>query len=248
MDQWQPGKLHPEPDVGPAKWIVDSLHEFGQDVGSVVPPLFGAYCRVFHPPELRAADGSWHPITWHEVAGRTGATPHREMQFQNISGRWEGVHGEQDDPWPDLSDPEEGSIPTEIVEVLLPILEASTTTPERCYFAVWEGWGDLANEIHSAPTFEIPHRRLHLLEGPLAGATQPLGAQVFRRSANLWWPADQSWCVATEIDFEWTYVGGTKVCVDQIVNHAQLEAMTVDVKDGITWASDKLNPAPPKAR
>jgi len=240
------GKLRSASDAGPAQWIVDSLHEFAQDVGSVVPPLFEAYCRIFHPAELRTADG-FQAITWHEVAARTGATPHREMQFPNISGRWEGVRGGQDDPWPDFADPEEGSIPAEIVEVALPILEASTTTPEHCYFAVWEGWGDLANEIRRAPAVELPERRMHLLEGPLAGATQPLGAHGFLRSANLWWPADKSWCVATEVDFEWTYVGGTSGYIDQIVNHKRLEAMTVEIKDGITWASDKLNPAPPQA-
>lgn len=33
---------------------------------------------------------------------------------------------------------------------------------------------------------------------------------------SLWWPDDRTWCVATEIDFRWTYVGGSQVCINEI--------------------------------
>lgn len=49
----------------------------------------------------------------------------------------------------------------------------------------------------------------------------------------------------TEIDFMSTYVGGTRACVEAIVSHPDLEAAVVASTDGITWASDRLNPPPP---
>jgi hypothetical protein len=36
-------------DPSAASWIVESLHGFAEDVGSVVPPTFKAYVRVFTP-------------------------------------------------------------------------------------------------------------------------------------------------------------------------------------------------------
>ena len=45
------------------------------------------------------------------------------------------------------------------------------------------------------------------------------------QSANLWWPADRAWCVATEIDFAWTYVGGTRAVVDALLADPRLDAV-----------------------
>jgi hypothetical protein len=36
-------------DVVAAQWIVERLHPFAQDVGSVVPEAFAAYARIRHP-------------------------------------------------------------------------------------------------------------------------------------------------------------------------------------------------------
>jgi hypothetical protein len=36
-------------DVAAAQWIVETLHPFAQDVGSLVPEVFAAYARIRHP-------------------------------------------------------------------------------------------------------------------------------------------------------------------------------------------------------
>lgn len=36
-------------DVAAARWIVERLHPFAQDVGSLVPEAFAAYARIRHP-------------------------------------------------------------------------------------------------------------------------------------------------------------------------------------------------------
>ena len=61
-----------------ANWLVERLHPFGQDTGSIVPEGFEAYCRVFHP---HADTGE----RWSEIAARNGRVAHAEMQFHLIS-------------------------------------------------------------------------------------------------------------------------------------------------------------------
>jgi hypothetical protein len=58
---------------------------------------------------------------------------------------------------------------------------------------------------------------------------------------NLWWPDDRTWCVASEIDLPYTYVGGPKNLIDEILRSAELEAVPSEVGDGITYDSDRVN-------
>ena len=37
------------------------------------------------------------------------------------------------------------------------------------------------------------------------------------QSANLWWPEDRAWCVTTDIDFAWTYVGGDRSLIEELI-------------------------------
>lgn len=43
--------------------------------------------------------------------------------------------------------------------------------------------------------------------------------------AGIWWPADRSWVVATEIDYEWTFVAGSDALVEAVLAHPDLEAL-----------------------
>ncbi len=57
----------------------------------------------------------------------------------------------------------------------------------------------------------------------------------------MWWPEDRSWCVATEIDFSWTYIGGTEFLVEELLTLSALEIMRVEISDGVTWDADQIN-------
>jgi hypothetical protein len=63
------------------------------------------------------------------------------------------------------------------------------------------------------------------------------------QSPNLWWPDDRAWCVATEIDLMSTYLGGSRGCVQAIIEHPQVEAAAVEPSDGIAADSDDINPS-----
>jgi len=235
------GPLTLAQDADAAGWVIERLREFASSVVAVVPSGFEAYARVFHPAR-RVEDGGQVAVTWREVAAANGRAAHRAMQWPGIVGAWRLVHGDRQPGLWD-SEPEEGSLPVAIAVDLAAALAAYTSTPGRCWFAVWEGFGALAVPPGAA-AFNIPQRRMRLLTGPVTAASASLSLDPFRQSANLWWPDDHRWCVATEIDLDSTYVGGSRACVDAIVAHPSLEAVAVEPGDGVTWASDKVNPPP----
>ena len=165
----------PALNAEPADWLVERLTDFAVNVSSLVPSGFEAYARVFHPAEkvtcTADADQSStsKPLRWADVAELTGRTPHQLMQWASI----QGSH-------PELRDytalkagdvyiraPLGGSLPLELAQTLWPILRQHTSTPNECFFAVWEGFGGLPKFIHDAPAFEIPDRRFYLFSAPL---------------------------------------------------------------------------------
>lgn len=264
-------------DTRSADWIPESLHGFAQDVGSVVPPVFEAYARIFHPAWLDGPDG--RSVSWAEVAAANGRVVHPAMQFHALvpAGSMDPA-GNVLNPQPGLWDsaPEQGSLDEEMIEALIPVLRARTTTPDLCWFAFWNGWGtpsslapggigafgflrpgdsgpvqppayDLDRDRFLAPVVRIPQRELLLFSGTLDDALEsyyrPYGDFSFQ-SAYFWWPDDRAWVVATEIDLMSTYVGAATECVDAIVATEGIEALRIQIDEGITGASDAINPNP----
>jgi hypothetical protein len=232
------------PDTRAAGWVVDGLRGFGESVVSVVPAGFAAYARIFHPAQLSDPSGrpAHTPVRWREVAAANGRTAHPQMQWPSLVGSWQLVRDTQPGLW-DVP-PEEGSLPADLADLLPDLVVGHTTTPERCWFGVWDGFGASVIPDDAAPAFHIPQRRMWLLAGPVGAIRTSVCHAPWFQSANLWWPDDRTWCVATEIDFMSTYVGGSRDCVQALVDRAGLEAVVVEPGDGIAWASDLLNPSP----
>lgn len=224
-------------DLTPAAWIRAGLHPFAQDAGAVIPEGFEDYARVFHP----ARRGEATAVTWREIAARNGRRVHREMQFGNVAGSWSAS------PQPELwtSPPHAGTLAPELARALASVLRRHTATPEVCWFAVWEGWGGFDA---GTPRLELPGRRYFLATGTIDDAAASVIQEWGQQSASLWWPDDHAWCVATEIDLDSTYIGGTSECIDALLAHPQIEALRAELGDDITIASDDLNPAPRVAR
>lgn len=197
-----------------ADWLRLSLTSFAESVASFLPGGFEAYARIYHPFEA-AGSTSLPPASWRTLSVQAGAVlsdPEAAVDFA-----YQGVEG---------SHAEVGRLPGVLIGPLVEHLGQATTTPDRCFFAVWEGHGDLAIPIALEPTLELPHRRYHLFQGPVEAAHTSLSASnIGRLSANLWWPADQAWCVATEIDFAWTYVGGPRSAVQALLADSRIEAV-----------------------
>ncbi|MFL6181783.1 MAG: hypothetical protein ACJ73J_05690, partial [Actinomycetes bacterium] len=61
------------------------------------------------------------------------------------------------------------------------------------------------------------------------------------QSPSQWWPQDRMWCVASEIDFDSTLVGGPADLITEITHHPKLEAYRVESGDDLTARGDLIN-------
>ena len=235
--------LKPAADIQAADWIVASLVTFAASVLSVVPAGFSSYVRVFHPARAYDRTGTETivtPVSWETIAAANGTHAHAGMQLMALTG---GFKREQ--PGVYDSEPEVGSLPRELAAPLVSALAHHTTTPDECWFAIWHGFGGTTPDpIRSAPTFSLPHREYHLLQGALApmSVAGDFGDWSWHQSPNLWWPDDRAWCVATEIDFWSTYIGCSDACRHELLAVPELEAYSIDPATGINFHSDLVNP------
>ena len=209
-----------------ADWIVPRLHPFAADVGSFIPEGFEAYARILHPPLKRASDGRIIGVRWQEIAAANDRSVEEEVLLVDESGDPTQLGPSGEAMWDEQS--HVGSLSPDIAERLIHTLSSHTETPAQCWYAVWEGWGDVRNRWRTAPTLSIPGREMLLFEGTIGDALFTFaGVDWSYRSANLWWPDDRSWFVSTEIDFKWTYVGGSRECIAQLLSDPLLEVFLV---------------------
>jgi len=73
--------MHIAKNSDSASWITARLHPFARDVGSIIPDVFAAYARVFHPPLRRTSDGAMIPVRWNDIASANNRTIEAEVQL-----------------------------------------------------------------------------------------------------------------------------------------------------------------------
>jgi hypothetical protein len=225
-------------DVRPAEWFVAGLRGFGESVLSLVPAGFPAYVRVFHPG-YRQVGTKAIPVPWSEMAAANATYAHSGMQLGALAGSYESLDPRQ----PGLFDhpPKTGTLPPESIPTLASALARHTTTPDRCWFAVWNGFGVTRKDVRRAPTFLAPQREYHLLRGPTESAAESVTEPPSEQSPNVWWPDDRAWCVATDIDLNSTYIGCDDACRAEILALSEVEALPIDPATGIDYRSDLRN-------
>ncbi len=217
-------------------------------MGSILPSGFEAYARVLHPAHGPEASGRAR-VRWAEVAGWSGSQLHRTSQFHSLALPPQKPLV----PAPWQAGPDLGTLEATDTQTLIGLLSENTQSPDRCWFCLWDGYGwehdqgdkavalsqsqrlaRVPNEVLGGPKVELPGRSYLLYTGPIWQALAfalPQG-----QTPNLWWPADRSWCVASEIDLEWTYVGGSAALVDGIVSDRRLEALPAELDDSCLFA------------
>jgi hypothetical protein len=152
-----------------------------------------------------------------------------------------------------------GSLEFVQLDALIDVLAGGTSSHESCWFGIWEGYGWMrgfpaytelqppaeAGGRRPAPSFAaenprpapttprltINDRDLALYHGSIDQAKAFCNVE---QSPNLWWPDDRAWCVATEIDFSSTYLGGSDAVIEKLLHDERLEAIRVDPTDRVT--------------
>ena len=225
-------------DVSEARWVEEGVSEFGK-VRALVPERFPAYARVFHPAYLDTG----LPVRWSTVASWTGRAVHPLMQFERIADLSEAPgYLYKDPPWGSL--PEHGSIPGPECRTLVSVLREFTSTPEECFFCLWEGYGNIDTRLYKASSrVRSPGRDYLLFRGPLDAVMSFLNRVdgFWGNPPNIWWPKDRAWCVATDIDLFDSYVGGTEDCIKAILNNPALEALPTTPDARVDLHADEIN-------
>ncbi len=164
-------------------------------------------------------------------------------------------------------DRQEGHLDDELLTALCQVLARHTSTPEACYFGLWDGYGAIqggeatefltafsgsprwpgrvftpekkrpppapafAEEVIAGPKVDMMGTEHLLFTGSIEHAGQwgarPYGPDVPREinSPNLIWPADHAWFVTTNVDSEWTGVGGSAALTDDLLGDSRLEVV-----------------------
>jgi hypothetical protein len=133
-----------------------------------------------------------------------------------------------------VAHPDVGTIPADTFAALVGALRKWTQAPESVLVGIWEGRGWVASSMRRAPDLDLPHRR-HLLftatmESLVSAFTEP---PVVIATPSLFWPADRAWYVATDIDLDATYVGGSLPLIEELVGSPELKAVEVLLTDSI---------------
>lgn len=238
----------------PARWAQERYDWGGPWLTSEVGLGFQAYLRVFHP----FGEGD-RAQTWAAVAAA-----HRKVMHP--AAHWDEITA--DGPWdPQLqSDPNrnggvylQGDLPQRILRTVCRVLRRHTTTPDDCFFAVWDGWGwdtaasmiatrndvgELAHDVvdlgagmrldPDAPRFSVRARDFLLYEGKVEQATQ-IGGGDYSPGSGFFWK--QSPTLMWPADHAW-YLA-TEVDAEYTVigcTHSAAEALTSAAVAAVAFA------------
>jgi hypothetical protein len=247
--------------VEEADWIAERLdHWERSDAGVFVPRGFEAYVRLLHPA---VAGGSDHrEVRWAEMAEWSGLELRPDSNLEHVALPLDDRSSRR--PWDGA--PREGSLAEHDLMVLVDVLRRHTDGGVECFFCIWDGYGwgrrvlltrgrlgrrqgrlpdPIPDHMRSGPKVQLPNRSYFLYQGPLDDASVWIDFED--QSPNLWWAEDRSWCVATEIDLPWTYVGGSKELAAEIASERRLESQPAHPDDPLHRHDERLEALAAKA-
>lgn len=229
---------------------------------AILHPAQRCICTADNLKDFQAGLEQPVPVRWSDVAVATvpviygrasqrvlGMSMSRRTQCRRLrDGGWlvEPVGGDGDltplirigDIW--MGGPDEGSLPPDLARPLVGLLEGATATPDSCWFGLWEGFGFLSEAARAGASIAAQHRRWLLYRGAVEQLTNSFDS--WPQSANLVWPEDRSWCLATEIDAECTLIGGSRKLISAIYAEPSLEVQAVCPEDRLPRLGDVLVP------
>lgn len=249
-------------DVARAAWIAERLDPPGGNATtSVVPSGFESYTRILNPAEEPGLRGRL--VRWHEVAAWSGLRLGPYAQFHSVALPPRPVGAAT--PWSGRG-PRKGSLFPPDAAVLIDQLRHCTTTPGRCWFCVWSGSdllgarseasgpGDgpedaVSQRVRDGLKVDLGDRTYLLFGGSVEDALVGRPGEPPDRTANVFWPEDRAWCVVSDADLAWTYVGGSSELVRDIVDEEAIEAFEVSADGPVVrtepwvekWASGAVD-------
>ena len=246
----QPKELTLLLDATPGRWVEEALGSRFARVEALVPRVYDAYARLLHP----ALTHEDRHVRWSTVAEWSGKTYHNLMSFEGISVPKPG-YGFAKQPW--AYEPAEDMIEPEDIVELSGFLSDYTGTPDQYYFAVWDGYGSFSAGASALMTTSGGIPLLPPVDVERAKRIKGVGREYLLYSGppsfndffdfpgldgpNIWWPADRSWCVSTDIDLDSTYIGASEDCIERLLSHPSLEVLRTTSDAPVYMAADTIN-------
>ncbi|MDR1790366.1 MAG: hypothetical protein LBR20_01650 [Propionibacteriaceae bacterium] len=245
-------------DVSAGDWLRERLSpDFSGGLHSFVPAGFAAYGRVCYPmwrdnsPTINGdPDALVHEdVTWAQVAAAFGTVLHPLAQSHALMRQeWNSNQEAIVNGWR-YSIPPIGTIEPATMTPLATVLAAHTATPDDGFAAVWEGWGDLPAWCDTSPKLELPGRNYILFKAGITEFIKPDWPQrapwnsesVFHDTPSICWPADHSWVLANEIDFDTAIVAGSAALIEVLQHTPGMEALPISLTDKLYSDSDLIN-------
>jgi len=246
-------------NITSADWIRERLSPWNSYlVSAIIPSGFEAYVRILHPVQ-EPRDGV-SLVRWADVSRWSGVQVHPRVQWHDVA--LPETIPVSKPPWRGQG-PRQGTLFISDAEALIDDLTHFTSSTEDCFFCLWIGYfggGAALVPLGSPPVLipappqppalvVFPTREYGLFEGALSQATS-LGIRSGHdpQTPNLWWSADHSWCVASEIDQPWTYVGGSSDLIARLLADERLETVSASPDDAYWmkfdgWLSDLIEHA-----
>lgn len=108
--------------------------------------------------------------------------------------------------------------------------------PERCFYAIWDGYSGVSDEVPSASRFEIPNRGYFLYEGAIEDANRWVDPParcpaMYDNPPAIVWPSDRSWFMGCDTDVHWAGIGASKQVIAHLLARGDLDVVLADPRD-----------------
>lgn len=234
-----------------------------------IPAGFAAYARLLHPIGSADPGGeSADQVRWAQIARWSGVALGTRTQF------WQLALPER---LPAAAMPGSGAPASDVLgaadaNTLAALLRVRTTTPDQCWFGIWDGYGwegpnaaftridepvelpvqlsdPVPEAVRAGPRARLPGRDYLLYEGPVEAGLAFWPEQ--REVADLWWPEDRAWFVYGDVDLNSTYVAGSTELIEELLASPELEAVAADPSEPVvtgwgevpSWLTDLVEGA-----
>ncbi|ORI12948.1 hypothetical protein BJD99_08385 [Rhodococcus sp. 1163] len=116
-----------------------------------------------------------------------------------------------------------------------------TTTPDNCYFAIWEGWGGL--ELVGPVQVPFINREAVLFNGAADDLSTWVDSRDHTSPDNLpipafLWPADQAWCIANDVDSHFATIGASSNAIGELLDNTIIDVTEDDPSRPQPWYID----------
>ena len=237
------------------QWVADAMERYlnkerwEQWVGTVaatVPDGFEAYARILH----RVSGNGAPEVRWADVAAQKGTVIHPAVQFHRLAQT--ELYGNAILDGAVYGRPSQGELDERQLAALVGLLAEHSGPGQETFQAVWDGWGGFEPGCGSIPTGSGEPltvagglRKYWVFRGTMAELAHPPWFEdepgMISQTPNLAWPADRRWCLATEIDFDSTVVGGSAELIAAVVHSPVLEAVEVTPATDLSSEGDVIN-------